>query len=220
MREQVAAIRSALNVLSDTQISLGDSWRERLMANLSGSVETLEQLVGDVATAGLVIDGRFPCEIREIGDLGRLIRTTVDAQQAHIAQPINVLLEELPPIKGDAERLEQVLGHLLSNAAKFSPPSETIAVTATFDAATRRVRIAVRDRGIGIAPEDHGLVFRRFSRLSRGDGPRPEGTGLGLFIAQGIVESHGGRISLTSQLGEGSVFYVELPAEAAAFVAG
>src|SRR5205085_8643142 len=77
MREQVAAIRSALNVLSDNEISLGDSWRERLLTNLSGSVDTLEQLVGDVATAGLVVDGRFPCEIREIHDLGRLIRATV-----------------------------------------------------------------------------------------------------------------------------------------------
>jgi PAS domain S-box-containing protein len=220
MREQVAAIRSALNVLSDNKISLGDSWRERLMTNLSSSVDTLEQLVGDVATAGLVVDGRFPCELREIDDLGRLIRMTVDKHHQQIAQPINVAIGDLPPIKGDAGRLGQALDHLLTNAAKFSPPSETIAVSATFDPSTRRVRIAVRDRGIGIAPEDQPLVFRRFARLTREvDVPRPEGTGLGLFIAQGIVESHGGRISLTSQLGEGSVFYVELPAEQPAFVA-
>jgi PAS domain S-box-containing protein len=220
MREQVAAIRSALNVLSDTKISLGDSWRERLMTNLSSSVETLEQLVGDVATAGLVVDGRFPCELRPIDDLGWLIRKTADQQQAHTAQPINVVLDTLPRIRGDAARLEQALAHLLSNAAKYSPPSETIAVSATYDTATRRVRIAIRDRGIGIAPEDQPLVFRRFSRLARGDGQRTEGTGLGLFIVQGIVESHGGRISVTSQLGEGSTFYVELPAEATVTVAG
>jgi signal transduction histidine kinase len=219
MREQVAAIRSALNVLSDNKISLGDSWRERLMSNLSSSVETLEQLVGDVATAGLVVDGRFPCELCCIDDLGQLIRATVERHREHIAQPISVMIQDLPPVRGDGERLAQVLGHLLTNAAKFSPPAEPIAVTASYDPATRRVRIAVRDRGIGIAPEDHALVFRRFARLARnGDGTRPEGTGLGLFIAQGIVESHGGRISINSRLGDGATFYVELPAEQSAMV--
>jgi PAS domain S-box-containing protein len=218
MREQVAAIRSAVNVLSDTKIALGDSWRERLLTGLSQSVDSLEQLVGNVATAGLVVDGRFPCELRRIDDLGGVIRRTVDKAQCHIKQPINLVIADLPPVKGDAERLGEVIGHLLTNAAKFSPATESIGVSATYDSMTRRVRIAVRDRGIGIAPEDHALVFRRFSRLVRDASARPEGTGLGLFIAQGIVESHGGRISLTSQLGEGSVFYIELPAEQPAVV--
>jgi signal transduction histidine kinase len=213
MREQVAAIRSVVNVLSDNKIALGDSWRERLMGNLSASVDTLEQLVGDVAMAGLVVDGRFPCDLREIRDLGGLIRATADKQQLDIAQPINVVVGDLPPVRGDAERLEQALGHLISNAAKFSPANEAIAVSANFDPATRRVRIAVRDRGVGIAPEDQPLIFRRFARLARPEnGTRGDGTGLGLYIAQGILESHGGRISVTSQPGEGSVFYLELPA--------
>jgi PAS domain S-box-containing protein len=213
MREQVAAIRSAVNVLSDNKIALGDSWRERLMSNLSTSVDSLEQLVGDVATAGLVVDGRFPCELREINDLGRVIRATVDRQQHDTAQPINVVVGDLPPVRGDADRLSQAIAHLLSNAAKFSPASETIAVSATADPVKNRVRIAVRDRGIGIAPEDQPLIFRRFARLARAeDGSRPDGTGLGLYVAQGIIESHGGRISVTSQPGEGSVFYIELPA--------
>ncbi|MEY2474545.1 MAG: hypothetical protein QOK28_3874 [Actinomycetota bacterium] len=213
MREQVAAIRSAVNVLSDNNIELGESWRERLMANLTSSVDSLEQVVGDVALAGLVVEGRYPCELREMNDLGRVIRATVDQQQASVAQPINVVIGELPTIRGDAARLSLALTHLLSNAAKFSPPSEAIAVTATSDPGTHRVRITVRDRGIGIAPEDQPLIFRRFARFARpADGGRPEGSGLGLYIAQGIIESHGGRISVTSQPGEGSAFHVELPA--------
>ena len=220
MREQVAAIRSAVNVLSDNKIALGDSWRERLMTNLSTSVDTLEHLVGDVALAGLVVDGRFPCALSEIDDLGRLIRATVDKQQLDVPHSINVVVGDLPSVRADADRLSQALAHLITNAAKFSPANETIAVSANYEPATRRVRIAVRDRGIGIAPEDQPLIFRRFARLARPeDGTKVDGTGLGLYIAQGIIETHGGRISVTSQPGEGSVFYIELPAAAAATAA-
>lgn len=214
MREHVAAIRSALDVLADDKIALGDSWRERLLANLGSSVGTLERLVGDVATAGLVVDGRFPCELHPIEDPAALIRAAVARRQSAISQPIEVVGGHLPPIKGDGERLCQVLDQLLTNAAKYSPPTEPITVTFSHDSTVDRIRVAVRDRGIGIAAEDQPVVFRRFARLSRDvDGGRPEGTGLGLYIAQGIVESHGGRISVTSSLGEGSTFYVELPVD-------
>src|SRR3546814_12632306 len=67
MQQQVAAIRSAVDVLSDTSIELGGRWRERLLHGLNESVESLEQLVGDVATAGHVVDGRLPSELRAIG---------------------------------------------------------------------------------------------------------------------------------------------------------
>ncbi|HVT77750.1 MAG TPA: PAS domain S-box protein, partial [Acidimicrobiales bacterium] len=120
MRKQVGAIRGALDVLRDEKVALGESWRQRLMANLDASVTSLEQLVGDVATAGLVVDGRFPCDLRLIDDPSALIRAAVDAARCSITQPIELHLDELPPIRGDAERLTQVLGQLISNAAKFS----------------------------------------------------------------------------------------------------
>ena len=212
MREQVAAIRSAVNVLADNKIALGESWRDRLMANLSASVATLEHLVGDVAMAGLVVDGRFPCELREVDDLGPTIRATVDELQPQIAQRVDLVIGDLPRVRADAQRLSQAIATLIANAAKFSPPDSTISVNAACDPATNRVRIAVRDCGVGIAPEDQATIFRRFARAERTVGDAAPGSGLGLYIAQGIIESHGGRISVTSRLGEGSVFYIEVPA--------
>jgi signal transduction histidine kinase len=121
-----------------------------------------------------------------------------------------VLGPDLPPIQADPARLERILVNLISNALKYSPPQSEVVV----EVAVRPegLAVSVADRGIGIAPEDLPHVFDRFFR-ARG-ARRPEGLGLGLYIARFLVELHGGTLAAESQLGGGSTFRVVLPVRA------
>ena len=113
------------------------------------------------------------------------------------------------PVHGDADRLAQVVGNLLSNAIKYSPDGGVVEVIG--DRADGTVRVSVRDEGLGI-PEDQ--QERIFTKFFRGDAAESgiTGTGLGLAFARAVVEAHGGRIRFTSAAGQGSTFWVELPA--------
>jgi signal transduction histidine kinase len=113
-------------------------------------------------------------------------------------------------VRGDAERLRQVFDNLLRNAIKYSPGEEPIAVD--LRESGNSFTISVRDRGIGIPPEDLPKLFNRFARASNARKTKIPGTGVGLFIVKTIVERHGGTAAVQSTLGDGSTFTVTLPA--------
>ena len=107
-------------------------------------------------------------------------------------------------------QLQRVITNLIDNALRYTPEDGTIQARVTLDNA--EVRIDVQDTGIGIAPEHIGRVFDRFFRADAARDRESGGTGLGLAIAKAIVESHGGALSVTSQLGRGTCFTIRLPA--------
>ena len=112
----------------------------------------------------------------------------------------------------DTDRLEQVIGNLLTNAIKYSPEGGPVDVTLARveDEGGAWARLAVRDRGLGIPAEDRPRLFERFHRGSNVIG-RIVGTGIGLASAARIVRQHGGSIAVESEEGEGSTFTVMLP---------
>ena len=118
--------------------------------------------------------------------------------------------EPLPSVRGDPERLRQVLMNLLDNAIKYSPAGDEVQVRAY--AENGRARVDIRDSGPGIAREDQRLIFEKFGRVTTGN-TRP-GTGLGLFIARSIAEAHGGTLEVASAPERGAVFTLELPLQA------
>lgn len=122
---------------------------------------------------------------------------------------IELVPDDLPPIRGDEERLHQLLMNLLHNAIKFSPQGGT--VTITTDEHPDGVIISVRDQGVGIPTKDQARVFERFYKVDRARQRGQGGTGLGLAIARHIAEAHGGRIWLESEEGQGSTFSFSLP---------
>jgi signal transduction histidine kinase len=116
---------------------------------------------------------------------------------------------QLPRVYGDKDRVHQVIKNLLSNAIKYSPEGGTVEVETGVDG--KYVTIAITDHGIGIPPDELSRIFERFRRVERKEASGITGTGLGLAIVKHLVELHGGKIAVQSELGEGSTFTVFFP---------
>jgi len=147
----------------------------------------------------LALDALF----REVADT---VRAQLEAHKHELAiEP----LRETVIVTADRGRLRQVLLNLLSNAIKFTTDGGRITLSAQL--AGDRVRVAVSDSGIGIAPDDQQKLFREFVQLDGSASRRYEGTGLGLALSKRLVELHGGAIGVESQLGQGSTFWFTVP---------
>jgi signal transduction histidine kinase len=120
------------------------------------------------------------------------------------------LAADLPPLRADASRLEQVIVNLLSNASKFSPPKSDLGLTVKRN--DGELLFEVKDSGIGISAENQKTLFEPYYRVKQESNNYP-GTGLGLAVCRQIVEAHGGKISVDSQPGKGSTFAFTIPLE-------
>ncbi|MBC6952072.1 sensor histidine kinase, partial [candidate division KSB1 bacterium] len=118
---------------------------------------------------------------------------------------------ELPELVGDRDKLLQVVINLISNAVKFT---DTGSVTCRAQGSNGEIVVSVIDTGDGVSPENQPKVFEKFKQVGDSSSNRPKGTGLGLPICKEIVEHHGGRIWVESELGKGSTFSFALPVEA------
>lgn len=114
---------------------------------------------------------------------------------------------EMVTLNADAQKLQQVLSNLISNAAKYSPKGGEVRIWA--EVAHREVTLKVKDQGVGISEEDQKKLFKQFQRV--GDQSLVAGTGLGLWLTSALIQAHGGNISVESQEGQGSTFNVTLP---------
>lgn len=180
------------------------------VASLYDETRLLTRLVEDLHDLALADAGQLRLQ-REPVELAAVARAAV-AQFGPVAESAGVKLElageATPTIIGDADRLAQVLRNLLGNALRHTPAGGRITVRVTQTA--NNARLAVADTGTGIAAEDLPHVFDRFYRGGK-QGPQGKGAGLGLAIAQKLVIAHGGEITVTSALGQGTTFTVTLP---------
>ena len=139
-------------------------------------------------------------------------RMKLQAERAGLALRVECS-DDLPNVRADHARLEQVLVNLIHNAVKFTRPGGEVILLA--EAADGHVQFGVKDTGIGIPSDDVSRIFERFYRVDRSRSG--SGTGLGLSIARHIVETHQGKIWVDSIEGQGSSFFFTIPQSAADF---
>ena len=208
-------LRTPLTVVQGSLEAMLDGVYELNMDNIASvhqQTALLGRLVADLRDLALAEAGQLRLDWKTV-DLGMLIAQANDGLRSQ-AEDKRVTLkvelpQELPRIRGDGQRLQQVVFNLLSNALRHTPTGGT--VTTAMESKEDRVVIRVQDTGSGIPPEDLPHVFERFYRVDRSRARTTGGSGLGLTIAKRIVEAHGGQISAQSWLGAGSTFAFSLP---------
>jgi signal transduction histidine kinase len=181
---------------------------ERSLGNLERSVERLDQSIGMLFNLSEVRTGKISL-VKELGDLAQLVRDVVARMEPMMKKAgcqVEATVPDEVPAFFDERRIEQALLNLLANAAKYAP---CVKVEITLQVVDPTAKISVRDHGPGIPEEHRKSIFEAFTRGSAQ--AKVEGLGLGLFVTQGVVRAHGGKLSLTSVPGDGACFEIELP---------
>ena len=208
-------------LLSESVGSLAEMQR-KFLQRIKANVERLSGLLNDLISVTMIDAGQLELH-RVTVDINQIVEDTVIASRAQledreITLALN-LMEQPPSLEADPDRLRQILANLLGNAIKCSPAGSTIQISTSIHqesepgktASIRYVKVSVRDSGGGIAPRDREHVFDRFYHTDKALINGLGETGVGLAVAKALVEAHGGRIWVESEMGAGSTFSFLLP---------
>jgi signal transduction histidine kinase/CheY-like chemotaxis protein len=213
LRSPLISVISVAAMMEDGLLGPITEEQKKWLGKVQGSARNLVDLVSDFLDLSKLEAGRLDLTKEEM-DLGLLLQNSLEnysplAREKKINLR-NHFVSSLPKIYADPRRLEQVLSNLLSNALKFTSEGGAIEVGAGPENSAG-VRIWVKDNGVGIPPDEIGQIFEKYRQAMSGKISEQKGTGLGLVICKMIVESHGGRIWVESNEGQGSTFFFSLP---------
>ena len=215
LRTPLTSIQGSLGLLCGTVSSTLPASAKKLLDVARRNSDRLGLLINDLLDMEKIEAGKLHFE-RTRQPIMPLIEQSLEANAGYaVSYGVKFQLTQRAPHAHacvDANRLLQVMANLLSNAAKFSPAGEAVEVSVTAEAG--RVRIAVSDRGPGVAAEFRDSIFQKFRQADATDTRARSGTGLGLAISKAIVEGMEGDIGFQTDMGVGSVFYFELPVAA------
>jgi signal transduction histidine kinase/putative methionine-R-sulfoxide reductase with GAF domain len=211
-------LRTPLNaILGYTELMVDGAYGEPsekmvgILKRLEANGKHLLGLINDVLDLSKIEAGQLELELSDysVQDIAQIVRSTLEplAADKKLAFKVEVA-SELPPGRGDGRRLTQVLINLVGNAIKFTDTGE-VAIKA--EANNGSFHVSVRDTGPGISAPDQAKLFQEFQQADNAITKKKGGTGLGLAISKRIIEMHGGKIWVESQLGQGSTFAFKLP---------
>ena len=205
----MASVIGCAATLRERWRGLTPEQRESFLALIEQETGRLSTLIGDVLNTSQIEAGTFTYVFADV-DLGELLRETASmVELGHDeVKVVTHVRDPLPAVRGDRERLRQLLLNLVTNAAKYTVTGDEIEVRA--GAEDGHVLVSVIDHGPGIPADQQRLVFEKFGRVNSGGRSKP-GAGLGLFIARSIAEAHGGSLDVQSEPGSGAAFTFRLP---------
>ncbi|HEY8571636.1 MAG TPA: ATP-binding protein [Phenylobacterium sp.] len=225
MSHELRTPLNAINGFSEIMVAemygpLGDRRYRDYAGDILSSGQHLLALINDILDMAKIEAGKFslrfePMSIVEVAeDAARLVRNRAEAAGLNL----NLELDDLPEVEADYRAVKQVLLNLLSNAIKFTPRGGTVTILADPRELRpgERVKVSVRDTGIGIAPEDLARLARPFEQIESQHSKTQQGTGLGLALTKSLVEMHDGLLELTSAPGKGTTASFTLPVRQAA----
>ena len=210
LRTPLTSIKASVtNLISNP--SLADTQRKELLTIINEESDRLNRLVGEAAEMARLDAGEVELNVEPL-PIDEVIKASLDRCKGPLdGREVRVnIAPNLPRVRMDIARAQEVLVHLIENANQYSPKDQPITITA--EQAGDFITTSVADRGAGIDEQERPLIFEKFYR-GKDQRYSVEGTGMGLPIAKAIVEAHGGTLSLTSQVGRGSVFAFTLPVD-------
>jgi PAS domain S-box-containing protein len=210
LRTPIAAVYGAVQTLEREDVDFTDDLRRRLLSVISDQSERLAYVVNDILLTSQVESGQLVLARERVNVLD-IARRVIEAARTHAPSELSLELKAppaLPLLATDTDKFRQVLANLVSNAVKYSQGAGRIEVQ--LEPRRARLRIAVRDEGVGIPGPEQKRIFEKFYRLPNRDRV-VGGTGLGLYICRELVRRMDGRIWVESSEGIGSTFFVELP---------
>lgn len=211
LRTPLTSIKGSLGLLYSEKVCDMSDNGKRLIEIANNNCDRLMRLINDILDIEKIEAGKMEFKFENL-NLNKLIREAIESNY-QFAEKYNVnidfISEEEFIIKGDYDRLSQVMTNLLSNAILHSPQNETVKIKLA--RSEGKVRVSVIDNGQGIPLDFQDKIFGKFSQADSSSERKIGGTGLGLNISKAIIEKHGGLISFISSYGRGATFYFEIP---------
>lgn len=212
LKTPISTISLACEALSDPELSKLENVKNRYIGIINAENKRLGLLVEEVLQSAVLDKGDFKLKRKEL-DLHNLLRDVVDKFSIQVKEKGGQIKTELKAesalVEADQNHLANVIYNLLDNASKYSKDAPLIEIGTSVN--DNYITLSVKDHGIGISPENLKKVFDRLYRVPTGNVHNVKGFGLGLSYVKIITERHGGRVSVDSQLGKGSTFFVEIP---------
>ncbi len=209
LKTPVTSIKTYTEILQELFEVANDQEKASLMHKLDEQVDRLTELIKALVDTTKIAEGELPLSKEKL-DLNNVLTDALDdLKPMSTKHNIEFNPGKIKPVEIDHERINQVIGNLLTNAIKFSPEGTKIILTTKGD--ENGVTVSIRDHGIGIAPELLNRVFERFFRVNNPQINTFPGMGLGLYISAGIISRHNGTIRVESKVGDGSTFYFTIP---------
>lgn len=209
LKTPIASIKLSSKLLEDARVGDLNEEQKQLVNNIKGDSERLLKITAEVLNMAQVETGKIQLNFQKV-EAKEIVQYAIDALKFQAEQKQIVLAlepgEDLPQVYADLEKTAWVMVNLLSNAIRYSPEKGTININVHKEKDT--IRFSIRDAGKGIDPQYQDKIFDKFFQVP---GSNKNGTGLGLAIAKEFIMAQNGSIGLTSEVGEGTTFYFQLP---------